>query len=74
MNIGVSKGLGVPRVLIFPTDAVKQFIEKGKALEPQQAAKFYVAVTRAEQSAVIVLDRAGSSGFPFWNPGPTPVE
>lgn len=68
MNIGVSKGLGVPRVLIFPTGAIQQYIQQGKALEPQQAAKFYVAITRAEQSAAIVLDKAGNSDLPIWDP------
>ena len=66
MNFGISKGLGVRRVLICPTDAIKKFIQRGQPLAPQQAAKFYVAVTRAEQSVAIVLDAAGNTSLPFW--------
>lgn len=66
MNFGDSKGLGRERVLILPTGAIEAFIKKGKALTEPQAARFYVAVTRAQQSVAIVMPDAGGSSFPFW--------
>lgn len=66
MNFGDSKGLGRERVLILPTSAIEAFVQKGKALTESQAARFYVAVTRAEQSVAIVMSGAGSSALAFW--------
>lgn len=66
MNFGESKGLGRERVLILPTGAIETFIKKGKALTEPQAARFYVAVARAQQSVAIVIPDAGGSSFPFW--------
>lgn len=68
MNIGESKGIGRERVLIYPTQAMGNFIQKGSPLEAQQAARFYVAVTRAEQSVAIVLKTPGLSNLPYWEP------
>lgn len=68
LNFGEAKGLGRERVLICPTGLIAEFIQKGKALKPQQAARFYVAVTRAEQSVAIILESAGGSQFPYWEP------
>jgi hypothetical protein len=70
MNIGEAKGLGRERVLIVPTEPMKQFVGKGTPLEHQQAARFYVAITRAEQSVAIVLDRPGRATYPYWTPPP----
>ncbi|MNF10555.1 hypothetical protein D3C80_2115320 [compost metagenome] len=56
------------RVLIVPTEPIARFIASGAYLEANSASSFYVAVTRAEQSVAIVLDKAGSSSLPFWNP------
>ncbi len=68
MNFGESKGLGRERVLICPTGAIAKFIQKGVELDHKQAARFYVAVTRAEQSVAVILEQAGGSQFPFWEP------
>ncbi|PYY80201.1 ATP-dependent helicase [Pseudomonas sp. TKO26] len=68
MNFGVSKGQTFNRVLIYPTDPIGKFISKGEYLLPLSAADFYVAVTRAEQSVAIVLDKPGASQIPYWHP------
>lgn len=66
MNFGDSKGLGVERVLILPTRAIEDFIKEGKTLTEFQASRFYVAVTRAQQSVAIVMSDGGQSGYPVW--------
>lgn len=68
MNFGVSKGQTFNRVLIYPTEPIGKFISKGEYLLPLSAADFYVAVTRAEQSVAIVLDKPGASQIPYWHP------
>lgn len=68
VNFGEAKGLGRERVLICPTGAIEALIQRGKALEAQQAAKFYVAITRAEQSVAIILEHGGESAFEYWEP------
>ena len=67
-NFGEAKGLSSERVLIYPTGPITKLITHCKALEPQQAARFYVAVTRAEQSVAIVLQHGGDSGLTYWTP------
>lgn len=67
MNFGDSKGLGRERVLILPTSAIEAFLQKGKTLTEAQAARFYVAVTRAQQSVAIVSSETGQSLLPFWD-------
>lgn len=66
MNFGESKGLGRERVLILPTSAIEAFLQRGTALTESQAARFYVAVTRAQQSVAIVMSDPGHSAFPTW--------
>jgi DNA helicase-2/ATP-dependent DNA helicase PcrA len=68
INFGMAKGLGRQRVLIHPTKAISNFIQNGLALEQRQAASFYIAVTRAEQSVAIILNEPGSSLIPYWTP------
>ncbi|WP_417787889.1 ATP-dependent helicase [Stutzerimonas xanthomarina] len=68
MNFGVSKGQTFNRVLIYPTGPIGKFISKGEPLKPLSAADFYVAVTRAEQSVAIVIDKPGASILPYWSP------
>lgn len=67
-NFKVSKGMTYERVLIIPTSPIAKFIKSGNYLEPTPASSFYVAVTRAKQSVAIVLDDAGASALPFWQP------
>jgi len=74
LNFKVSKGMSYERVLIVPTTPIAKFIASGTYLEPNSASSFYVAVTRAKQSVAIVLDKAGSSLLPFWNPAVTTLE
>jgi hypothetical protein len=67
-NFGDVKGLGRERVLIFPTIPISEFIKTGSKLTDQQAAHFYVAITRAEQSVAIVVDSDVRGSFPYWTP------
>jgi superfamily I DNA/RNA helicase len=57
MTFGKSKGLEFERVIIYPT---KPFIawlnDNNKELPPTSRSKYYVAITRASQSLVIVSD------------------
>lgn len=68
LNFKLSKGLTFTRVLIAPTAPITKFIQAGTALEPMAASTFYVAVTRAEQSVAVVLDKPGMSSLPYWKP------
>lgn len=76
MNYGDAKGLTFPRVLIYPTKPVRDYIEGGKSLYkvPKKvkkdevpysatAAKLYVAVTRAIHSVAFVCDAAQPIGI-----------
>jgi len=68
LNFKVSKGMTYERVLIVPTKPIEKFITSGTHLEETPASSFYVAVTRAKQSVAIVVDDAGVSKIPFWEP------
>lgn len=68
LNFGLAKGANYQRILIIPTAGIGSFIRSEKALKPKAAARFYVAVTRAEQSVGIVLDNPGKSALPLWSP------
>ena len=70
LNFKVAKGMTYERVLVVPTAPIAQFIGSGTFLEPNSASSFYVAVTRAKQSVAIVIDKAGMSSLPRWNPEP----
>jgi DNA helicase-2/ATP-dependent DNA helicase PcrA len=57
LNFGESKGLGFPRVLIYPTKKIGEFLRTGDILQIETVlAKFYVAITRARYSVGIVMD------------------
>lgn len=68
INFKVAKGATYERVLIIATGPITTFLQRGKSLDPGPAATFYVAVTRAQQSIAIVLDRPGESLIPYWEP------
>lgn len=56
-NFGEAKGLSFERVLIYPTEGMKKWLENhNHELEPETRAKLYVAITRAHRSVVFVLD------------------
>lgn len=56
MNFGESKGLAFERVLIYPTkDFATWLNNRATKLRPDSQAKFYVALTRAQFSAGIVI-------------------
>jgi hypothetical protein len=68
LTFGESKGLGQERVLIIPTAGITSFLTKGTPLTEPQAARFYVALTRAEQSVAIVLSRPNRAcQYPYWS-------
>lgn len=57
LNFGASKGLSFERVLIYPTQKIKNYIKNGNLSEIESIkAKFYVAVTRARYSVGIVYN------------------
>jgi hypothetical protein len=66
LNFRLAKGATWKRVLIVPTTSIMRFVQSGIYLDPIPAAKFYVAVTRAEQSVAIVVDNPGESQLPYW--------
>ena len=56
MNFGESKGLAFERVLIYPTKDFATWLKnRTTKLRPDSQAKFYVALTRAQFSAGIVI-------------------
>jgi hypothetical protein len=67
-NFRVAKGQSCKRALIVPTAGIQKFIQSNQFLDPIPAAKFYVAVTRAEQSVAILLNEPGESSLPTWRP------
>lgn len=68
LNFKLSKGSTFERVLIVPTLSISRFVQSGAVLEPNPASSFYVAVTRAEQSVAVILDKPGNSQLPYWRP------
>lgn len=68
LNFRLSKGMSFERVLIVPTKGIADFIQNNTYLPAIAAAKLYVAVTRAEQSVAIVLDKPKGSKLPYWEP------
>jgi DNA helicase-2/ATP-dependent DNA helicase PcrA len=56
-NFGESKGLSFDRVLIYPTEEMKNWLNNNSVkLKDTTKAKFYVAITRARKSVAIVVD------------------
>jgi DNA helicase-2/ATP-dependent DNA helicase PcrA len=68
LNFKLAKGSTHERVLIVPTSGIIKFLNSGEYLDAGPAASFYVAVTRAAQSVAIVIEDAGGSSFPHWQP------
>ena len=57
LNFGESKGLTFDRVMIYPTDTIKKWIQgKSESLKDKTQSNFYVAVTRAKHSVAILWD------------------
>jgi len=55
INYGASKGLTFERTLIFPNGPLSNFLLTGDPKDAGSVAKIYVAITRARQSAAIVI-------------------
>jgi superfamily I DNA/RNA helicase len=57
VNFGSSKGRTYERVLIFPTQSIKDYLKNRdlSKLKDQTKAKFYVAITRAKHSVAFVI-------------------
>lgn len=55
MNIGNSKGRTFDRVMIFPTQPMKQYLETNDLNVAGDISKLYVAVTRAKYSVAFVV-------------------
>lgn len=57
INMGESKGLTYDRVLIYPTETMKKWMEDhSQQLKPKTRSQFYVAITRAKYSVGIIFD------------------
>jgi len=54
LNFGMSKGMTMDRVLIFPNGPIKKFIVSGAALSSPH--KYYVAVTRPKYNLAFAVD------------------
>ena len=68
INFGDSKGLTFSRVLIYPTNPMKNWIKNpASKLEPKSRARLYVAITRAEFSVAIVDDSIDESKVDMLN-------
>jgi len=55
MNIGLSKGSTFPRVIIFPTRPMIEYVMNRDAEKLSSPEKLYVAVTRAQYSVAFVM-------------------
>ncbi|WP_335998177.1 UvrD-helicase domain-containing protein [Fusobacterium polymorphum] len=65
-NFGESKGLEFKRVLIYPTQAMWDWIiDNNSDLKKQSKARLYVAITRAKNSVVIVRRDTRSCSLPI---------
>ena len=63
-NFGKSKGLTFNRVLIYPTNPIKNWIKDNNIeLASTSRCKFYVAITRARYSVGIVYNYNDSENF-----------
>jgi len=54
-NIGITKGKTYDRVLIFPTNPMKKYLQTKDLSKAGDIAKLYVAVTRARHSVTFVV-------------------
>lgn len=54
-NIGVAKGSAFDHVMIFPTEAMRRFLDDGDADKLTSPEHLYVAVTRARHSVAFVV-------------------
>lgn len=68
MNFGASKGKTIDRVLIYPTQPIKDWIiNHNSNLKFKSRCQFYVALTRAKYSAGIVWDGNDIDEIPTYN-------
>jgi DNA helicase-2/ATP-dependent DNA helicase PcrA len=69
LNYGASKGLTFERTLIYPNNKIKKFLLTGNPKDAGDIAKIYVAVTRARQSVVFIIEKnAKSPLIPIFQP------
>lgn len=69
LNFGLSKGLQFPRVLIFPTNPIKKFLQSSDLSHVEKSRdKLHVAVTRAWHSVAFVFDGDSLVVPNRWNP------
>ena len=71
INFGISKGKTYDRVLIYPTQDMKDWLKNNnKKLSDETRAKLYVAITRARYSVAFVINPEAIecvSYIPTWN-------
>lgn len=62
LNFGVSKGMTIDRVLIFPNGPLKKFLEDSNQVL-KSPDKYYVGVTRSKYSLAFVVNRLKESEY-----------
>ena len=67
-NFGLSKGVTVDRVFIYPTGPIRDFLKSGKPLIDTSACKLYVAATRAKHSVAFMVENPQQYSLPQWTP------
>ena len=75
ITFGDSKGRTYQRVIVLATRPIQDFCLKGKELEGRSACAFYVAVTRAQYSVAIAINKrrkkliaSAPPDLPVWTP------
>lgn len=69
INYGDAKGLDFHRVLIIPHGPIKSYLKSGDLADLKKSlSKFYVAVTRAEQSVAFLYDGECAVECIQWHP------
>ena len=69
INFGFCKGRTAPRVLIYPTGPMKNFLKNPtESLADKAASLFYVAITRAMYSVAIVVEKPKEYKIDEWIP------
>lgn len=67
MNFELAKGLEFERVLVIPTQPIKEYLKRGEITDRSRD-KLHVAVTRARYSVAFVFDDDSPSVPNRWKP------
>lgn len=62
INFGISKGMTIDRVLIFPNGPLKKFLKNPEVIMKSRE-KYYVGITRAKYTLTFVVDKYDESTY-----------